>query len=205
MGLCYSINREFRRITKVNGKITKRTFKGLTKLVRLVDIYDGDTFKVVTCINKNEPYFEYSLRLSGFDTPEIKPLLKEPNRELHKAAGLAVRDRLKDLYSPGYVFLVDFEREDKYGRLLGTVYTTKRGCFGLGPVRKDKNLCQWIIDQKWGLPYGGQKKQEFSKEYLEDIMISTGNRKKLNEIQKAENQVRTTLYPILEEDELTQF
>lgn len=164
MGLCLSINREFRYLVRHNGEVKKRTFQGHTRLVRLVEIYDGDTFKIQTRLDTKEPLFQYSLRLAGLDAPEMKPLMSVPDRDLHKKAATAVRDQLRQLYSPGTIFLVDFDREDKYGRLLGTIWTVKNSLFG---TRKSVNVCQMILRRGWALPYDGNKKTEFNKEMLE--------------------------------------
>lgn len=42
---------------------------------------------------------------------------------------------------------MDFDNEDKYGRLLGRIWTIKRGFLGLGQVCKDQDLCQLILDR----------------------------------------------------------
>ena len=94
MGLCFSINRTYRKLENC-GVVDKRTFKNVTRLVRLVDIYDGDTFKVITRLSSKEPTYEYSLRLAGIDAPEMKPLLTDPDRDLHKRAAINVRDILR--------------------------------------------------------------------------------------------------------------
>lgn len=162
MGLCYSINREFYLLQRKSNDNKKRTFKGLTRLVRLVEIYDGDTFKIITRLCPQEPLFQYSLRLSGIDAPEIKPKANTPDLNIHKKAGIAVRDKLRQLYPIGTIFIVDFEEEDKYGRLLGTVWTVTKSPFGLGPARKYDNVCQLILNNGWAMPYNGGKKTNFS-------------------------------------------
>lgn len=159
MGLCYSLNREAYRLRSCMPA-EKRTFQGETKLCKLKSIYDGDTFRIITRLNSKEPFYDYSIRLTGIDAPEMKPLLSDPDRDLHKQAATAVRDFLRDKYPPGTLFLVDFDREDKYGRLLGRIWTTRRRFFGLGKLGKHQDLCQWMIDQGLVMEYSGQSKSK---------------------------------------------
>ena len=51
---------------------------------KCLDIYDGDTATFGVVIN-NELY-KFSMRLSGIDTPEIRPRRNNPNRDAEKKA-----------------------------------------------------------------------------------------------------------------------
>ena len=148
------------RVLSHCDKVKRRTFNGLIRLVKLVSVYDGDTFKVVTSLSCKEECAEYTLRLSGIDTPELRPIETTPHRELHKTAGLAVRDMLKKIFPVGTVFSVVFDQEDKYGRLLGTVWTTG-----------DNSYCvnRWMINNDYALPYDGGTKRVFSEEFLKAV------------------------------------
>lgn len=169
MGLCFSINREYRKLRKIDG-VEKRTFNGITRLAKLTSIYDGDTFKMITRIDHKEPFYEYSIRLTDIDTPEIKPSLSMVNRDLHKQAAVRVRDILRGFYPEGTIFLVDFKKEDKYGRLLGTIWTTKKRFFGLGKPCKDLNLSDWLLKNNLALQYGGDTKSDFTTQDLHGIL-----------------------------------
>lgn len=169
MGLAFSLNRQRRSLESVSLDTEKRTFEGTSRLVKLVKIYDGDTFTVITRLTNSEPWYRYQLRLSGIDTPELKPTMSTPHRTEHIEAGEKVRDVLKGLYPNGTIFLVDFEKEDKYGRLLGTVWTTKKRFFGLGKVRKDRNVCNWLLFKAYALPYDGGSKVDFTLDQLNRI------------------------------------
>ena len=48
-------------------------------LVKVVDVYDGDTITVIL-INKCG-YEKHKLRMYGYDSPEIKPLKNKKNRD----------------------------------------------------------------------------------------------------------------------------
>lgn len=174
MGLCYSLNREARRLRQGTDVAQKRSFQGETRLCKLQSIYDGDTFRVITRLNSKEPFYNYSIRLAGIDAPEMKPPMSDPIRNLHKQAAVAVRDLLRDKYPPGSLFLVDFDREDKYGRLLGRIWTTRRSFFGLGRLHKDKDLCQWMIDKGLVVEYGGQSKQPWTEALFKQIIEQCG-------------------------------
>jgi len=170
MGLCFSINRQYYYLKRYANNVSKRTFKAQTLLVRLHQIVDGDTFHIITKLNSNEPLHQYSLRLIGLDTPEMKPHLSNPMHDLHREAAIYVRDQLRALYPVGTIFIVDFDNEDKYGRLLGKIWTIKRGFLGLGRLCKDKDVCQLILARGWAIAYNGGKKVEFTQQQLLKII-----------------------------------
>jgi micrococcal nuclease len=155
------MNREYTLLKRCQDQ-PRRTFQGKKRLAKLISIYDGDTFTIVTRLSPKEPFCEYSIRLSGIDTPEIRH--SDP---LHKQAGHIVRDVLRDIYPIGTIFLVQFEHEDKYGRLLGTLWTCKKTWFR--SIRPDRNICQWLVDQNLAVLYDGGTKANFSKEFLDNV------------------------------------
>lgn len=174
MGVCYSMynqRRQRNKLIRVDPEdCEKRTFQGVTRLAKLTDIYDGDTFTIITNLCDGEKLYKYSIRLYGIDTPELKPRYCTADRELHIRAAKHVRDLLKDSYPVGTMFYVDFEKEEKYGRVMGTIWTAHQGMFGIGGWKKGKNICQWLIDNKYALSYGGATKGEFTKSFLEAIV-----------------------------------
>lgn len=114
------------------------TFDGIKKKCKVVKVYDGDT---ITIIFKNRGQYEkHKLRLFGIDTPELKPLLKNKNREEEIQKAIIARDKLKELILDKIID-VEFTKEEKYGRLLGTIYKNKI------------NINQWMIDNKYGVSY----------------------------------------------------
>ena len=62
---------------------------------KVVDLYDGDT--ATCCILLSDEICKFKMRLSGIDTPEIRPSKSNPNRELEKKAARYVRNRVLDL------------------------------------------------------------------------------------------------------------
>jgi endonuclease YncB( thermonuclease family) len=158
--------RDVRRMRTVTSA-GKRTFEGQTRLARVVSVYDGDTIKVITRLDSHEKHREYSVRLMGIDTPEMAPRMTTPDRDLHKAAAVVARDRLAALIPAGAVVQIRFEKEDVYGRLLGTVHTLREGWWTYKP-RTD--ACAWMLDEKLALPLSGGSKEGFTKEFLEAMV-----------------------------------
>ena len=98
------------------------TFKDKVIIAKPCDIYDGDTFSI--CFKLGNEIVKWKCRCLGYDSPEMKPSLKNPNREKEKELALLAKQRLVQLLSSNASGLVrvvcgDF---DKYGRILGTVY-----------------------------------------------------------------------------------
>jgi endonuclease YncB( thermonuclease family) len=78
-----------------NDDIDLFTLNGQTFLGKVVEIYDGDTCKIVLSNNNNLQKF--NCRLIGLDTPEMKPSLDKPNRELEILNANKCRNRLLQL------------------------------------------------------------------------------------------------------------
>lgn len=172
MGLCFSINREHRRLLKVDrSKTQKRTFNGQIRIGIVDSIYDGDTVTIITRLHPGEPYAKYSLRLSGFDAPEVSPRSTTPHRALHKSAGLAVRDYLNSYIPVGSVVQITFEKEEKYGRLLGTIHKLEYSrCYMKYVV--GENVNEHLLNNYMVLPYTGDTKGVFDEATLERIIKS---------------------------------
>lgn len=146
------------RATKRSNPVRKRTFKDKTLYAKVLSVYDGDTITVSTRLTSSEPFARYSVRLAGIDTPE----LRGPQR----AAGLVVRDKLRGVLRPGRMVIIDFDSEDKYGRLLGRVYTIK----GWWSRKRSVDICEWLVKCGYALRYDGGTKTEFTKKHLNSIV-----------------------------------
>jgi len=137
--------------------LKKFTFDGLTTKCKIVDVHDGDTVTIV--FYHNGVPIKNSLRLFGYDAPEIHPTTNTNNREMHILAGNTSRDILKKLLLDN-IYFVTFTKEEKYGRSMGTLY-------------KDditKSINAFMIDNKLGKKYSGEKKQEFTVDELTHII-----------------------------------
>lgn len=161
-------SRHDRRLIARAVNTGKRTFAGTRQLCRVTKIYDGDTIHVVTKLSKREAYAEYPVRLYGIDAPEIRPSADLPNRELHKQAAIVVRDRLAELIPVDSVVCIDFEKEEKYGRLMGRVWTISPECCWCRWV-PDENVALQLLKEGLVLEYSGGTKTEFSEAQLRRI------------------------------------
>lgn len=97
---------------------------GLNTLCKVVDVYDGDTMKIVFYY-KND-LLKWTVRLWGINTPELRPSLKLANREDIIRKAKESRDYVINLCNDTEN-LVYFKclGNDKYGRLLGKIYLDK--------------------------------------------------------------------------------
>lgn len=122
------------------------TFAGLTRPACVADVYDGDTVHIVTRRSKEEPYAKYTLRLLGVDAPELRPGLSLRDRALHIDAAQHARRCLAQVVLHKQVE-VEFMPEEKFGRLLGTVYVhTASG---------RRNVNEWLVAAGLAKRYNG--------------------------------------------------
>jgi endonuclease YncB( thermonuclease family) len=107
---------------------------------KVVKVYDGDTITIATQLQGLEPFYRFSVRLRGIDSPEIKG-----HSEKEKAAAIVSRDALSNLVFNKRVMLQNIGTE-KYGRLLADVH--------YGEI----HINQWMLDNKLAVPYDGGTK-----------------------------------------------
>lgn len=146
-----------RKNSKVNSKVKKLNIYDLNKAdnniplfsldgtqfkAKVVNVYDGDTIKVVIIFNNKLTRF--NIRMSGYDSPELRTKDEE-----EKKAGIIARDVLKNKILNKIVD-IHCGKFDKYGRLLGYIYYNK------------KNINDWMISNKYGYVYNGGTKQKFT-------------------------------------------
>ena len=124
-----------------NNDIEEFSLDGIITLGKIVDIYDGDTCKIVL-INKNELQ-KFNCRLMGIDTPEMKPSLTKTDRDKEIESAHQCRNKIiqlgtnckcelstimkktecKSLLATNTKLIkVKCHEFDKYGRLLVTIY-----------------------------------------------------------------------------------
>lgn len=125
-----------RRLT--DGDVREFSLEGIECPGKIVDIYDGDTCKIILLLDGK--YQKFNCRLFGIDTPEMKPSASKPNRDAEVAAAKKCRNRFIQLgtdctYSVDDVMSksssirelmkantkvvrIDCGAFDKYGRLL---------------------------------------------------------------------------------------
>ena len=124
-------------------KVPRFSFSGLNTIVRVVDVYDGDTCTVL--FKWNKVYIKKSCRLYGIDTPEIR------TRNLdEKKHGYEAKKYLEYLVLNEVVYC-EFLKDDKYGRPLIKLFT-----------RNNKCVSDILIKHGYAKQYYGGKKEKYS-------------------------------------------
>lgn len=145
------------------------SLNGYKTWAKAIDIYDGDTFDIVVLYK--EQLFHFKTRMYGYDSPEMKPPVKDPNRDEIKKKATEAKNRLWCLLNGDCsindthtnIFPVICHEFDKYGRLLVSVFSTQTNIDSIDPNDRDKWFAQTInkqmIDEGHGYPYYGGTKQ----------------------------------------------
>ena len=131
--------------SNVNKKTKVFSFEGRKCIGKVVDVYDGDTVKIVFPLSEKEPdrLYKWNCRLINVDTPEIRTKnLKE------KEFGKLVRNKLREkiLEKLVYINCMDF---DKYGRLLVEIFED---------CEYKNSINNWLINNEYAKIYHGGKK-----------------------------------------------
>ena len=85
----------------------------------VIKVYDGDTIWVSILLNSK--LVKFKCRMLGYDSPELKPLLKIKNRDSIIQKAQAAKNYLENLVLHKIVD-IKFSGFDKYGRALSTLY-----------------------------------------------------------------------------------
>ena len=112
----------------------EKTFRKI--YIRVVDVYDGDTFTVIF-VDSDKKIRRRRCRCVGYDSPEMKGESKD--------SAMLAKSRLKELL-PKNPFLCETKGFDKYGRLL------------VDPKINNEYLSKIMIREKHGYEYFGGKK-----------------------------------------------
>jgi endonuclease YncB( thermonuclease family) len=130
---------------------------------KILKIYDGDTLWLAIYIHNQ--LYKYKCRMLGYDSPEMKPPLKQANREDEIKAAKASKEYLENLLKERYI-KVEFFGYCKYGRPLINlyIYTETVDCFGRKRYSEQKCVNEIMISKGYGYPYDGGKKKDFSNE-----------------------------------------
>jgi endonuclease YncB( thermonuclease family) len=113
-----------------NEDVEEFSLKNKTFIGKVVDVYDGDTCKIVFYLD--DKLVKFSCRLNGIDTPELKPLKTKVNRDEEIEKAKQCRNRLIelccdkiDVESSNKLVYIKCNDFDKYGRLLIDIYESK--------------------------------------------------------------------------------
>lgn len=126
------------------------TLEGLRSTVKILRILDGDTVDIAL-YHRGDKVYRHRVRLNGIDTPEKRPALSDPNRQLEIEASKRSKDALEQrIKENDDVVLAVFYRPDKYGRLLCTFYD-----------KSGDNINQWMVTHGFAYEYHGKTKKAF--------------------------------------------
>ena len=171
MGNCYSYYINYKlnnELKNLKDDIDFFDLKGKTFDAKVVDVYDGDTCSIV--IRLNNKWTKFKVRALGYDTPEMKPPKNADNRE--ELINMAIKSRnyfvskvsncklnldthynkkeLKEIVNKNTkIIQVKSHGWDKYGRLLGEIFTD------------NININNDMIKKKYGYAYDGGTKKMF--------------------------------------------
>ena len=156
------------KLENLQNDIDLFSLDGRTFDAKVVDVYDGDTCSVV--ISLFDTFTKFRVRCAGYDSPEMKPLKSEENREITILNACKARNYFafrttnceidlniayskKDMKSiletNTKVIKIKCEGWDKYGRLLGHFYVD------------GKYINEEMIQKNFGYRYyGGTKKTQ---------------------------------------------
>ena len=140
------------------GSTPELSINGLKTYGRLIDVYDGDTVKVI--LPTFGSYYKFTIRLNDIDTCEIRSKDK-----ILQNNGIKARDRLfelvtnikvitkndikKTLESDVYLVWVDCCNKDKYGRVLANIYKDND---------TTKSFSEILLEEKLAYKYEGKTK-----------------------------------------------
>lgn len=131
-------------------------------VVRVISIYDGDTFKVLIKIDNK--YYKWSVRMNGIDTCEMRAK-NQNNKNLAVKAKLRLYELIttikvemdkydkkkldEELQNKIYLVKLKCNSLDKYGRILADAYN----------INNDKiSFSDILINEKLGYKYDGSTK-----------------------------------------------
>jgi endonuclease YncB( thermonuclease family) len=139
------------RLLRSSNDTPEFSLKDKIFLCKVVDIYDGDSCKVV--FNYKNDYFKWTIRMQGYDSPEIRVSKNAQNRDYLKELGKNAKTYLFDLCKKQKLLYIKCGEFDKYGRLLGELYYSKEN------AKTSKNsINEQMIISKHGIPYGSRNK-----------------------------------------------
>lgn len=123
-------------------------FDNKTFIAKPCNVYDGDTFSVV--FDFKGEFIKYRCRCYGYDTPEMRPSLKKPNRIKEKELANSAKNRFIQLLEshPSKLITIQCLKFDKYGRILVKVFNNVN----------DKSINDIMVEEGHGKLYDGGKK-----------------------------------------------
>ena len=122
------------------------TFKDKVFKAKCIKVYDGDT--ITAAINVFGGFYKFSIRMDGYDAPEIKPKKENPGREEEKKWAKKSKEYLSGLVLNKMVEL-HCKDYDKYGRILAEV------------TINEESINKLMLKNGYCRQYSGGKKEEW--------------------------------------------
>lgn len=145
------------QLSKCTNELTPYyKFDNMKFYCKVIDVYDGDTITIAIKLHKK--IFKYKVRMYGYDSPEMKPRRSNVNRdEIIKEAKKAKEVISELILNKIVVIKIEKNTWDKYGRLLGTIYS--KIIPGITMKAYNLNVNEYMIKKELGYKYyGGTKK-----------------------------------------------
>ena len=115
---------------------------------RVIDVYDGDTITII--FNFQRTFFKEKCRLENIDTAEIRT-----RNEEEKKFALETKEYLSNLILNKIIY-VKCGKWDKFGRLLGTIYSNK------DDLVQNRSINNLLIQNGMAYEYTGKTKEDFN-------------------------------------------
>ena len=133
---------------KTHKDVPYFNFKNKSFIAKPCHIYDGDTFSVI--FDYHGELIKYRCRCYGYDTPEMRPSLKNPNRDHEKKLAYAAKERIIELLEahPSKLIRIECLDFDKYGRILIKAYNNVN----------EKSINEIMVEEGHGKWYDGGTK-----------------------------------------------
>ena len=148
-----SINDVLLKYPNINNDIDIAyfSFKGNIFYAKPCNIYDGDTFSVI--FEYKGELIKYRCRCLGYDSPEMKPLLSNPNRKNEIELAHKAKYRFEELLNKNKSKLIKIEcfDFDKYGRLLVKIWN----------LVDEKPINDIMVEEGFGKSYFGDTKEKW--------------------------------------------
>ena len=100
---------------KTHKDVPYFNFKNNTFIAKPCNVYDGDTCSVI--FDFKGDLIKYRCRCYGYDTPEMRPSRKNPNRDHEKKLAYSAKNRIIELLEahPSKLIKIECLDFDKYG------------------------------------------------------------------------------------------